>query len=153
MMTPSTLLAELRNQGVVPVLRDGRLKLRGPATRITPDLVRRVRQHKAALLGHLVSEEQERATIDEALALLNRLKTFTLPAGRMPAAHMIAERCAARLVHWENGQSVFEVGDPAGILAVLRDIEGELIALGGAPEPLVEAVAMVQRTFPGARLL
>jgi len=35
---------------------------------------------------------------------------------------------------------------------VLRGIEGELTALGGAPDPLLEAVSLVERTFPDARL-
>jgi hypothetical protein len=51
-------------------------------------------------------------------------------------------------------QAIFEVDDPASILWVLRDIERELIAFRGASDPeLVEAVAMVQRSFAGARLV
>ena len=89
--------------------------------------------------------EQNRATADRALALLQRLKSFTVPAGREPAAREIVERCAAR-VRWEDAQA-------EDILAALQTIEGDLIALGAESDPEVaEALAMVQRTFPGARL-
>jgi len=62
----------------------------------------------------------------------------------MPAARMIAEPCAARVLGWDEGEAMFEVDDPASILGVLRDIEGELIALSGAPDPLLETVALVE---------
>jgi hypothetical protein len=100
-MTPNALLAELRNRGVEPVVREGPLKLRGPAGRITHELVLRVRQHKAVLLAHLQFEEQ-RATAEQALVVLNRLKCYALPAGRISAAREIAERCAAKLLGYED---------------------------------------------------
>src|SRR5262249_32509510 len=88
------LLNELRDRGirVEPRPERGTVYLT-PKGRITPDLVERVRQHKAALLAHL-SVEQSR---DEALAILQRLKTFSLPAGRIPAAREIALRFTSAL--------------------------------------------------------
>ena len=62
----------------------------------------------------------------------------------MPTARMIAQRCAARLVLWHDD-------DPASILTVLQEIEFELIALGGTPDPeLAEAGGLVSAAFPGA---
>lgn len=93
-------------------------------------------------------------TAGEALVLLQRLKTFTLPGGRMPAAREIARRCAFRLQPRENGKPTGEANDPVRILAVLREIERELIALGAAPDPeLAAAFEMVQRALPGTRLV
>jgi hypothetical protein len=83
-----------------------------PKERLTPDLIERIRQHKPALLTYS-RIKQECGLIDEALALLQQLKCYTLPAGRMPAAREIAERCAARLVLWENGEPIGEA-DPRG---------------------------------------
>ena len=47
----------------------------------------------------------------------------------------IAKRLAARLVLWEDGEPISEADDPASILAILRDIERELIAIGGYVDP------------------
>jgi hypothetical protein len=48
----------------------------------------------------------------------------------------------------ENGETIGEVDDAASILAVLRDIKREVIAIGGSPDPeLAEAVEIVERTF------
>jgi hypothetical protein len=58
-MTPSTLLAELRSRGIEPLIRDGRLKLRGPAVAITPDLIAEVRAAKPTLLAHFCERERE----------------------------------------------------------------------------------------------
>ncbi len=66
--------------------------------------------------------EQNRATADRALALLQRLKSFTVPAGLNSRLAEIVERCAAR-VRWEDAQA-------EDILAALQTIEGDLIALG-----------------------
>jgi hypothetical protein len=144
-MTPSALLAELHSRGIEPVVRDGRLKLRGPAENITRDLIQRVRLHKPALLAHLQGE-RNRTTADEALDLLQRLKTFTLPAGRMPAASEIVRSLEPLLDAPEL--------DSATALGALQKLERELIALGGAVDAeLAATVAMVERSFPGARLV
>jgi hypothetical protein len=72
----------------------------------------------------------------------------------MSAAREIAQRCADRLIRWENGEPVDEADDPVSVLAVLRDIERELHALGAAPDPQLQAiVAEVETTFPGALFL
>jgi hypothetical protein len=91
---------------------------------------------------------------DEALAVLARLKTLALPAGRMPAAREIAQRCTERLLRRDNGEPVAEADDTAAILSALREIERELIALGATSDPeLAEAVDRVTRAFPGSRLV
>jgi hypothetical protein len=100
-----------------------------PKERLTPDLIERIRQHKPALLAYF-RIKQQCVLINEALTLLRRLKYYTLPAGQMPAAREIAERWAARLVLWENGEPISEADDAASILAVLCDIEHELTTIG-----------------------
>jgi len=78
---------------------------------------------------------------EQALALLNQLKCYTLPAVRMSAAHELAERMRG-------------LADTAAILHALRDFERELIALGGEYDrELAGAMAMVERVFTGARLV
>jgi hypothetical protein len=90
----------------------------------------------------------------EALVVLNRLKAFTLPAGRIPAARKIADTCAARLLLWEGGEPIDVAEEPLSILAVLREIERALTVLGGAPnDELGQAVASVTGVFPSARLI
>jgi hypothetical protein len=67
-----------------------------PVGRPTPAAARArvvARQHRAELVS-LLTAKQDRATAAEALALLQRLKTYSLPAGRMPAAREIAEGAA-----------------------------------------------------------
>ncbi len=80
------------------------------------------RQHKGAWLA--LQLEQDCA---EALAVLARLKLYALP----PVARTITESCAASLIRWENCELMDEFHDPMSILHVLRDIERELIAIGG----------------------
>ena len=143
-MSAIAILEEFERRGVQLGVEAGRIIAR-PLSVIPPDLRKAAAEHKPELVEAIVA--------DEALALLNRLKCFTLPARRIPAARVIAERCAARLPRWEDGKPVFELNDPVRILEVLREIEGGLIALGGTPDPLIEGVEMVKRTFPGSRLV
>ena len=148
-MTPQALLTEAARRGIELYLDGQTIRYRGPKTALA-DLKPMLAAHKGELLT-LLCAEQERA---EARALLKRLKTFTLPAGRMPAARMIAERCSARLVQAHDGEPVDEADDPASFLAVLQDIERELIALGGFPDPeLAGAIGAVEASFPGACLV
>ncbi len=117
------LLKELRARDIrIEPRPTGKLRL-SPARAVDAALLERVRAHKPELLGHLRAE-QDRA---EALALLNRLKTYTLPAGRMPAARTIVERLKPLLAAPEI--------DPAQALTALQQIERELVALGGASDP------------------
>ncbi len=148
-MTPQALLAEAARRGI-ELYPDGHtIRYRGPKTALA-DLKPMLAAHKGELLT-LLCAQQDRA---ETLALLKRLKTFTLPAGRMPAARMIAERCSARLVESHYGEPVDEADNPASVLAMLQQIEHELIALGGCPDPeLGGAINAVEALFPGARLL
>jgi hypothetical protein len=128
----SEILAELHARGVhIEPRPHGGVRL-VPARLIDPDLLNRIYQHKAELLVHLRAE-QSGATADEALALLQRLKTFTLPAGRMPAAREVAERCADRL--WKDGEPVDQADDLASMLTVLTNIERELITRSLSTRP------------------
>jgi hypothetical protein len=69
-------------------------------------------------------------SISETLALLDRLKAFTLPAGRMLVAREIASRCSERLAWWNDPESKGGIGDITTDLAALHDIERDLLALG-----------------------
>jgi hypothetical protein len=148
-MNAEALLDELRGQGIrLDPLPNGNLYV-APKERLTPELIERIRQNKPALVACL-SIKQEPASADEALALLQRLKCYTVPSGRVDAAREIV----ARLGRWKNGKALDEADDPASIVAVLRNIERELIKLGGLLDPeLAEVVEIVQRSFPGARLV
>jgi hypothetical protein len=158
-MTAIEVLGELRNRGIrVEPRPTGNLYL-APKNRLTRELVERVRAHKPAILAHLramqdqaendrradADAKQDRRAADEALALLNRLKCYSLPAGRMPAARVVAERLRPLLTT--------PALDSRQALGALQAVEAELTALGAAPDrELAEAVAMVERTFPGALL-
>jgi hypothetical protein len=50
MTSTNALIAELGSKGIRTLVRDGKLKLAGPKARLTPDLVERVRAHKAELI-------------------------------------------------------------------------------------------------------
>jgi hypothetical protein len=92
----------------------------------------------------------------EALALLRRFKTLTLPSGRMAAAREIAQRLTSTLRRFESdGEPAEDSNDPAAILDVLRAIEREIVALGGTPDdPGVAAISeRVEGIFPGAHLV
>jgi hypothetical protein len=99
------------------------------------------------LLAHL-SAEEARA---EALAVLQRLKAFTLPTGRMAAARLVAQRLASTPGDCKPGENS---DDPTAILDLVRAIEGELIALGGTYDlDLAGSISRVESVFPGAQLL
>jgi hypothetical protein len=138
----SEIAAELRVRGVrAEPLPHGGVRLI-PARLIDPDLLSRILRHKTELLL-ILRAEHYRATADTALALLNRLRCYTLPTGRMLVVSQLAEALAAFAL----------AVDPAAILGALRDFEQELVALGGAPDPeLTETVAMVHREASPARV-
>ncbi len=155
-MDVQTLVASFQARGVRLIPNGPRLTVE-PASKLTDADRQVIRARKAELLAHLRAEqeeaeidrraqadaEHEHATADKALALLNRLKCFTLPAGRMPAARELA----LWLEPLKNA-------DPRTILTALQGFERELIGLGVAVDPeLLEAVAIIERTFPGARLV
>ena len=147
-MRPAEILVVMRTFGL-HVSAEGETIVVRPKGATPPDLAETIRAHKREILG-LIRAEQHRA---QALGVLIRLKTYSLPAGRMPAAREIAERCASGLIRWRHGGPSEDV-DPSSILRVLLCIESDLIALGGAPDPkLTEASVTVERAFPGARLI
>ena len=68
-MKPGELVDFIRGQGLEVVLDGDRVRLAGPQTIATPELVERVRPHKAALVDLLrtlptFSLEDERALVD-----------------------------------------------------------------------------------------
>jgi hypothetical protein len=156
-VTLPELLAEAARRGI-ELYPDGNIiRYRGPKTAVA-DLKAKLAASKVELLVHLRAKqeedeidrlaradtEQEDTTADKALALLDRLRCYTLPSGRMAVVNQLAEALAPFARSTE----------PAAILTALRDFEHELIALGGAPDPpLAEAVGMVERRFPSARLV
>ncbi len=78
-----------------------------------------------------------------ALALLGRLKCYTVPAGRMLVALGLARRL-----------ETLKYAAPDEILTALEDFERQLISIGGAPDSeLAAAVVTVERSFPGTRLI
>ncbi len=136
-MDAQALVQDLTSRGIKLVPNGSKLTVQ-PASRLTNQDREAIREHKPALLAL--------ATADQALALLNRLKTYTLPAGRMPAARAIVERLRPLLEASDL--------DPAAALTTLQSIETELTALGAAPDrELAEAVGLVTLAFPGARLV
>jgi hypothetical protein len=81
--------------------------------------------------------------VEEADRILSRLKAYSLPASNMFAAREAIRRIA------ENPHTT-----PSDLLVVLRNIEFEVAALGGQPEPgLAEVIELVQSTFPEAFLV
>ena len=92
------------------------------------------------LLSDAIPEGAARS-VERAAALLARVKSYTLPIGRMPTVRKLAER-------------MHGLTEPAEILGALQNFEREMIELGGRCDPqLGEAVTMVERTFRGSRLV
>lgn len=157
MMEPAEILERASAMGISLEAERGYIVAR-PKGKTSPELAAAIRARKGELLAHLRAEQEEgeivrlaRAdadveapTADKALDLLNRLRCYTLPAGRMPVVRELAGRLA----------SFAPATDPEAILGALRDFESHITALGGAPGPeLADAVAMVERSFPGLRLV
>jgi TubC N-terminal docking domain len=144
MKAAAKILAELAARNITPVSTNGKLALRGAPDRITPEIVGRVREHKADLLAHLQTEQAR----VEALATLERMKTFILPSGRIPVAREIAQRLSGAPFLDLDCANYVEIRD------ALRVIEAELISLGAGPDPeLARAAEMVTASFPNARLV
>jgi hypothetical protein len=156
-VTVLELLDEAARRGI-ELYPDGNfVRYRGPKTAVA-DLKAKLAANKVKLLVHLRAKqeeakidrlvradaEQEDTPADKALALLDRLRCYTLPSGSMAVVNQLADVLAP----------FARATEPAAILSALRDFEHELIALGGAPDPHVdEAFGMVERSFPGACLV
>lgn len=142
-MTAVDLVAEFHRLGISLAVRNGMIVAR-PKGATPPKLREAVRAMKAELLRTLPEARDDSEPVDAArtaLALLARLKGYTLRSGRMPVIRDLAKR-------------VRGLADTASILHVLRDLECELIAHGGEYDrELAEATAVVERAFPGARLV
>jgi len=140
------ILSELNAQNVRPVVEGGKLKLRGPAERVTPDLVERVRADKAELLSMLADPNPPPEPVDASLALLHRLRGYTILSGRMPAARAIAN-CLCPFL------SMPEI-EPVVVLAALQAVEMALRQMGGEYDAdLANAIWLVNSAFPGAGLV
>jgi len=142
-VTAADLLAEFHRLGICLGVRDGMIVAR-PKGATPPELREAVRAMKAELLRTLPEARDDGEPLDTAgmaLALLARLKGYTLPSGRMAVIRDLAERMRG-------------LADTTAILHALRDFERELIDLGGEYDAeLADAVEIVQSTFPGARLV
>jgi hypothetical protein len=113
------LVQDFTGRGIKLIPNGSKLTVQ-PASRLTIEDREAIREHKPALLAWAIA--------DQALALLNRLKTYPLVA-------------ASEL-------------DPAAAFAALTVVEGDLTALGGAPDTeLADAIGLVNHAFPGARLV
>jgi hypothetical protein len=163
-MNTAALIHDLAVRGVEFSVRGDKLIIDAPKGALGLSEIDQLREHKAEVLALLKPRAESAAVVpsrsattevpdpasntaaSEALVVLRRLKTFTLPSGRMPAARVIAERLRPLL-------TVPEL-DPAAALAALQATEAELTALGGAYEPeLADAIGLVSSVFPRTRLI
>jgi len=158
-MNATGLLQDLAAHGVSFAVNGDRLIIDALKGALRQGEIDRLREHKAEVLRLLkppaeiapvipspsaITEAPDPAA--EALAIVARLKGYTLPPGRMPAVRAIAERLRPLL-------AVPEL-DPAEALAALQATEAELTALGGSYDPgLAAAIGLVNGVFPGARLI
>ena len=139
-MSFAALLTDLERLGIRPVLRDGRVKLAGRRSRLTSELIEKARAHRGALDAYARAEE-DRAVADKAVELLNRLKGYVIPAGRMSAVRGLAVQMRGLTA-------------PDKMLSALKNFERELITIGGEYDPrLAKAVDIVHRIFPAAQLI
>lgn len=140
------LMQELAAAGVrVEARPGGRLHL-SPKAKLTPDLIERVRAAKPSILECLRARAgaiDNRTVADKCLAIIARLRCYTIAGELMPVVRMLAETLTP-----------LAASDPDAILIALQDLERELISLGAAADPvLADAVAMVAGGFPGAKLV
>jgi hypothetical protein len=135
-MNAEALLIEFRARGIrVEAGRDGRVRLT-PRGRLTPELIEQARRLKPEILTRL--------QIDQALAIVSRLRSYTLPAGRMPAARAISALLQPIRPELDAGET----------FASLQAVESELIAMGAEPDPEIAAlVELVEGAFPGTQLI
>jgi hypothetical protein len=139
MIRVRSIVTRLEKQGVRLDAEADKVWVDAPKGVLTPADLERLRGMKPYLLAYL----RQRQAADKALSLLNRLKTYTLPGGRIPAARALAERLRP-----------LAEADAEAILAALEAFERELVELGGQPDPeLLEAVEAVEGVFPGTRLV
>jgi|GEM_PF-4811638 hypothetical protein len=142
MIDATALLATLTRRGVRLTARPPKL-IAEPGDLLSEEDCQAIRACKPELMNLLSSAPAADPT-DDALALLGRLRGFTLPDGRMAAARALAERLRPLLAGPEL--------DPAQALAHLQAVESELIAAGGRYDP--ELAAAIDRALdPGAQLV
>lgn len=156
-MTVETLLQTLACRGIElkPEPSGRPAIIARPASRLTDEDRAAIRAHKPQLLTLLAPQSDAdtksaaSATADnaasEALAVLARLKGYTLPCGRMAAARATVERLRPLLST--------PALDPAAALDALQAVEAELSALGGVYDlELANAIGLVNGAFPGTQL-
>jgi|HubBroStandDraft_6_1064221.scaffolds.fasta_scaffold364241_1 hypothetical protein len=84
--------------------------------------------------------------VETALTIIQHLRGYVLPAGRMSAARAIAARLQPLLASADL--------DLADAVRRLIEVEDELARLGGRFDPeLFAAIEVVTRTFPGSKLV
>ena len=153
-MLPVSLIANFTRRGIALRPMGDRLVVE-PASKLTNQDRQLIRQHKIALMNVLVaqragiprsrvlSENNDEAieAAGDALMLLARLRGYMVPGGRMPVVRELALRLR-------------NLDEPFAILNALRVFESELIGLGGkCDDDLVETLALVKRSLPGALLV
>ena len=145
-MNALSLLSELRVRGIqLSALDNGNLSVE-PKEHLTPELISVIRTNKPYLLKSLHAEE--------ALARLARLKGYTLPGGKIVEARELIVQRARELIIWDDGEPVSERSGAAAIIAILKSIESDLIALGGVfDQELAGAIGTVESVFPDAHLI
>jgi hypothetical protein len=138
-MNEDEILAQVQRCNVELFLLDGRLKACPPG--VLPAELRAAIREKASEIKARFRAQQNCVLADRALQMLKRLKGYTLPAGQMQAARPLAARMRG-------------LTDAGEIVSALQNFERELITMGGEYDcQLAEAIAAVERAFPGARLL
>jgi hypothetical protein len=85
------LLADLEHLGIRPAFRDGHVKLVGPRSKLTPEVVKQADVHWASLLDYARAQQDE-VVAAQASELSRRLKGYTIPAGKMRRARDLAVR-------------------------------------------------------------
>jgi len=156
-MTPHEILTELARRGVTLRAEGDRIIVK-PLSAVPPELREAARVHKQELLELLATQPESDAkqappsTADDpasqALAVLARLRVYSVPAGRMEAAKRTVELLQPLLSTSEDQV------DPAAALSQLQMVESELIELGAQLDPeITAAIEAVTHTFPGARLV
>jgi hypothetical protein len=142
-MTAAALIAKLAARGIYLVTQGEALIIDAPKGSLQPGEVEHIRARKAELLN-LLHSKQGHTPAARALAMLNRLRCYTIAGELMPIMRLLAEQL----------RSVSAVSDDAEVLTALQGFESELIALGASLDTeLADTIATVESAFPGTKLI